>query len=82
MVVIFDIGESIRSIWTHNDEPWFTHISVGHAQHTANYHPPGPGGDHFHKKTKAGTQRVAETGRGLGTGFQLLGFVEGDLVRR
>ena len=41
-----------------------------------------PRNGHFHKKTKAGTQRVAETGRGLGTGFQLLGCVEGDLVRR
>ena len=43
--------------------------------------PPDPVNDHLHKKMKAGTQRVAETGRGLGTGFQLLGCVEGDLGR-
>ena len=68
MVVFFGIGESFRSIWTHNQQ-WLTCISVVHAQHTPNFHPLDPAGGHFQKKKKAGAQRVAETGRGHGTGF-------------
>ena len=81
IVVVFGMGESFRSIWTHNGR-WLASINVGHAEHTANFHTLDPAYAHFHKKSKAGAQRVAETGRGHGTGFQLLGCVEGDLVRR
>ena len=35
IVVVFGMGESFGSIWTHN-EPWLACISVAHAQHTAN----------------------------------------------
>ena len=81
IVVVFGMGESFRSIWTHNG-PWLIHISVDHAQYTANFHTPDPVYGHFHKKKRADAQRAAETGRGHGTGFQLLGSVEGDLVGR
>ena len=52
IVVVFGMGESFGSIWTHN-EPWIIHTDVGHAQCTANSHPPDPGDAHFHKKSKA-----------------------------
>ena len=81
IVVVFGMGESFRSIWTHN-ERWLASINVGHAVHAANFHSPDPANEHFRKKAKARMQRVAETGRGHGAGFQLLGCVEGDLVRR
>ena len=37
IVVVFGMGESFRSIWTHNGR-WLASINVAHAQHTANVH--------------------------------------------
>ena len=47
MVVIFGMGVSIGSIWTHN-RPRFVHNSAGHAQHTANLHYLDPGNPLFY----------------------------------
>ena len=47
MVVIFGMGVSIGSIWTHN-RPRFVHNSVGNAQHTVNFHYQDPGNPLFY----------------------------------
>ena len=51
MVVIFGMGVSIGSIWTHN-RPRFVHNSVGNAQYTVNFHYQDPGNEHSHKESK------------------------------
>ena len=49
-------------------------------------HPGGyqldPADGDFTENQMASTQRAGETGRGHETGFPLLGWLEGDLVRR
>ena len=45
------MGESFRSIWTHNGR-WLASINVGHAEHTANFHTLDPAYAHFHTKIK------------------------------
>ena len=70
IVVVFGMGESFRSIWTHN-RPWIIHTDVDHAQQTASFHTPHAAYAHSQEKTKARIWRVAETGRGRGTWFFL-----------
>ena len=45
------MGESFRSIWTHNGR-WLASINVDHAQHTANCYSPDPGNVHIPQKIK------------------------------
>ena len=40
IVVVFGMGESFRSIWTHNGR-WLASISVDHAQNTCQVQYPG-----------------------------------------
>ena len=51
MVVIFGIGESFRSIWTHNRQ-WLTWIGVVHAGHTPKGLPLDPAGGYSQEKNK------------------------------
>ena len=51
IVVVFGMGESFRSIWTHNGR-WLASISADHAQHTCPWHYLDPGNSHSHKKIK------------------------------
>ena len=51
IVVVFGMGESFRSIWTH-DRPWIIHTDVDHAQQTASFHTPHAAYAHSQEKTK------------------------------
>ena len=81
MVLIFGMGVSIGSIWTHNG-PWVTCISISVLGTVRKEHPPHAADGDSTENHKVRMGRVAETGRGHATGFQLLGCVEGDLGRR
>ena len=50
-MVVFGMGESFRSIWTHN-RPWIIHTDVEHAGHTPKGLPLDPAGGTFQKKNK------------------------------
>ena len=81
MVVLFGAGGSVRSICSRGRPVCVRTITIVYRIHPGGYQLDPADGD-FTENQMASTQRAGETGRGHETGFPLLGWLEGDLVRR